>query len=114
MIWASFLAAAVAFREGAHVSFAVLVDKFPKRIRRNIIFFNQAVVLGFLIVIVYYGFLFAIANWGQQTPALRISKGIPYLSIPVGGILMILQMTGVVLTHARQHLNHSAKAKGAD
>jgi len=114
MIWVSFLAAAVAFREGAHVTFTVLVDKLPMRIRRKLIFFNQAIVLGFLMVIVYYGFLFAIVNWGQQTPALRISKGIPYLAIPVGGILMILQMTGIVLIHARQHMNHSSEAEGAD
>ena len=105
MIWTSFLAAAVAFREGSHVSFTVLIDKLPERMRGNFIFFNQAVIMGFLIIMVYYGFMFAIVNWGQQTPALRISKGIPYLSIPVGGILMILQMTGVVLTHARQYFN---------
>jgi C4-dicarboxylate transporter DctQ subunit len=109
MIWTSFLAAAVAFREGAHVSFTVLIDKLPKRIRGNIIFFNHVVILGFLAIMVYYGFLFAMVNWGQQTPAMRISKGIPYLSIPVGGILMILQMTGVVLAHTRQYISYHGR-----
>ena len=107
MIWSSFLATAVAFREGAHVAFTMLRNKLPWPIRRYVILFNEAVVLSFLGMMVYYGIVFTIINWAQHTPAMRISKGIPYLSIPVSGILMILQMTGVVMKDIQEFGKHS-------
>ncbi len=101
VIWASLLATATAFRRGAHVTFFFFLERLPRKMRRPITFFGHFVVMAFLTLMVYYGYHFAVINWGQQTPAMRISKGIPYLSIPVSGILMILQVSGLILRDIR-------------
>jgi TRAP-type C4-dicarboxylate transport system permease small subunit len=107
MIWASFLATAMAFRKGEHVAFTIIQNWLPWKVRRYVILLNQMVILTFLAVMVYYGTQYAIINWLQQTPALRISKGIPYLSIPVCGVLMILQITGVVIKNLHKFRKHN-------
>jgi TRAP-type C4-dicarboxylate transport system permease small subunit len=108
MIWASLLATAKAFKRGAHVAFTFFTNRIPPRQRKIVTLFGHVIVIMFLSMMVYYGYRFAVMNWGQQTPAMRISKGIPYLSIPVSGVLMILQVSGLLLRDIR---NNTAKVE---
>jgi TRAP-type C4-dicarboxylate transport system permease small subunit len=101
LIWASFLGAAVAFREKAHVAFTVVISAFGKNNRHRITILNNIVVIVFLGIMTYFGADLAISNWAQQTPALRISKGIPYMAIPVSGVLMMLQVARIILLQIR-------------
>jgi TRAP-type C4-dicarboxylate transport system permease small subunit len=50
-------------------------------------------VLIFLGVVTVLGFQFAAFVWGQETPVLNISLGIPSLAIPIGALLFALHLT---------------------
>lgn len=97
LVWCSFLASSVAFRRGLHVAFTVFRDRLPQPLGRHVELFNHVVVLAFLAVMTWYGAELAISNWNQQTPALRISKAIPYLAVPVGGVLMLIQVVRLLV-----------------
>ncbi|NIT76666.1 MAG: TRAP transporter small permease subunit, partial [Thermoplasmata archaeon] len=51
-----------------------------------------AVVSATLLVIIGYGFRFALNNMDQLSPALRMPIGIVYFCIPIGCSLMMLQI----------------------
>jgi TRAP-type C4-dicarboxylate transport system permease small subunit len=102
MIWSSMLATAIAFRKGSHVAFTIVRNLFPVKIKWCVVILSHAVVASFLVLMIYHGVIFSIVSLHLSTPALRISKTIPYLSIPVGGLLMLLQMSHVVINDLKE------------
>ena len=84
MIWGAFLGAGLALREGRHVAIDVLQDRLPAPARRLLRMAIAVVVLVFLAGFAYLGLHFVIFGWDKVTMALQISRGIPYLAVPLG------------------------------
>ncbi|MEW6258973.1 MAG: TRAP transporter small permease [Thermodesulfobacteriota bacterium] len=92
MIWMAMLGSVVALRMGRHLGVRVLVDRLPGRTYDVIVPFLQLVMIFFLGVIGVQGIDLAVANWDQKTAAMEIPMLIPYLAIPVGSWMMILDV----------------------
>lgn len=92
MIWIVFLGFSIAAREKAHVGIFYVKEKVPKNLKRYMNLFIELLVAIFLIVLTYEGVRLAATGYGQTSPALRISYLWAYLSIPVGAMLMIVQV----------------------
>lgn len=90
-VWIGFLAASLALFDRGHIGLEFFVNKLPPSVRQNVKIGCDAAVLIFLIVIACLGIGLAIFQIPHQTPALQISMIWPYLSVPVGAILMGLQ-----------------------
>jgi TRAP-type C4-dicarboxylate transport system permease small subunit len=104
MIWLGFLAASIAVRQGLHVGVDFVVQwarpgtaVWLKRLAR-------AATAGFLLVVTVYGFILVTDLWSQYSPVMDIRMTWPYLAIPVGSLLMLLQM----LTPTSQETNTEA------
>jgi TRAP-type C4-dicarboxylate transport system permease small subunit len=86
-----FLASSIGVRDNAHFTVTLLEERFqPKNkvILKKII--NAVCIFG-LLVIVYYGFSYAITNTSSTMQNARISMALFYGAIPVGCILMIFE-----------------------
>jgi TRAP-type C4-dicarboxylate transport system permease small subunit len=92
MIWGVFLGAGLALREGRHVSIDVLQDRLPEATRRLLRIAIAVVVLIFLVGLGYLGLRFVIFAWDKVTMALQISRGIPYLAVPLGCALFAIHL----------------------
>jgi len=104
-IWASMLGASAALDQDKHFRMDILVLVFPEKVKRFLSVVWDLANAVFCVVMVYYGFTLTANNIIQLSPALRISIAIPYVSIPVAGILMLL---GIV---ERQIVNRIDKPK---
>lgn len=91
LIWLALTGSAVAIRRNEHMGLSFLHEKLPKKIRLSLFMLSNIVVIIFLAVMVIYGFKMSISNLNQNTIALGISMAIPYLAIPIGSLLMILE-----------------------
>lgn len=91
--WLIFLGLAVAHSTGSHVRIGLLFEKVPAHIRGYLEALSEAVLLGLLLTLAYFGLQLVLSNFerGQTTPAMQISIAWIYLSVPVGLILMSLQ-----------------------
>ena len=92
MVWVAFLGAGLALRQGRHVAIEFLQDLLPstaRRITRHLVALLLILFMGILIVL---GFQFAHFAWDQETPALNIPLGIPYLAVPIGALLMMIHL----------------------
>jgi TRAP-type C4-dicarboxylate transport system permease small subunit len=87
MIWIAYLGAGLALREGRHVALEVLHDRLSAPLGRGVRMAVGGLILVFLGWVTVLGFQFAVFVWGQETPVLNISLGIPSLAIPVGTLL---------------------------
>ncbi|AUC54928.1 MAG: TRAP transporter small permease [Sagittula sp.] len=90
MGWFIFLGAAVGVREGNHLSFDVLLYILPERVQRFFHTVSDLVVIAFGGGMVWYGWQLAETTWATTIPNLGITGATSFLSLIVGGILMIL------------------------
>lgn len=92
MIWATFLGAGLALREGRHVAIEILQDRLPARARRALRITLAAVILAFLALITVIGAQFVAFGWSKVTLATQMPRGIPYLAIPLGAAMLAFHL----------------------
>lgn len=92
-----FLGAVVAMKEKGHIGMEFIVETFPAKIRDNIIFVMNLLVLFFLAVFVVAGIRLVILNIDAKSSAMGLSMAIPYASLPLGGIGMFIELLPQVL-----------------
>jgi TRAP-type C4-dicarboxylate transport system permease small subunit len=92
--WITFVGAFVGFRSRSHIAIDTLVVFLPPRVRRDMNRCVEVVVLAILGLFVWQGVRLCLTTWGLEFPALEISRGYLYLSLPVGASLMIIALVG--------------------
>lgn len=92
--WLTFVGAYVGIRYRTHISIDTLVIFLPPAVRRGLARLVDVAVLVMLALFVSQGFRLTLTTWSLEFPAMEISRGYLYASLPVGASLMIL---GVVL-----------------
>ena len=97
MIWMGMLGSVLALQRGRHIGVMVIMEKLPPPIRTGVGIAVRAAVIGFLVVLFLQGTEFAMFNKDQLSPALEISMLVPYSSVPVGSVMMILVVLGDIL-----------------
>ena len=81
-LWVSFMAAAVAYRDGNHLSVDFIVAKFPKKLRYAIYYLNLALSLLFMGVLIYYETGMTKSAMHSTFVVLKISKAYCYVGYP--------------------------------
>jgi TRAP-type C4-dicarboxylate transport system permease small subunit len=88
--WITFVGAFVGFRSRSHIAIDTLVVFLPPVARRAIGRMADVVVLCVLGLFVWQGVRLCVTTWGLEFPAMEISRGYLYLSLPLGAALMIV------------------------
>ena len=88
LVWAAFLGMSVGVRRKAHPAVDSLVRALPPGEARVAFRVAVACSLLFFLVMVGYGTLLVQRTWLQRSPSLGLRMGLPYLVVPVAGILM--------------------------
>lgn len=92
LIWMSFLAAALAQKNEAHINITLAVTPLPMAVQRVIRLLANLVILGFLGVLVYSGSLVTRITAAHRSTALQIPMAVVYAALPVGAALMMLYL----------------------
>jgi TRAP-type C4-dicarboxylate transport system permease small subunit len=97
-LWVSFLAAAVAYRDGSHLSVDFIVAKFPKKVRYAIYYIGLILSLGFVGTVIYYEGLMTLAARHSTFVVMKFSKAWCYVAIPIACALFALFILERLLT----------------
>ncbi|MGQ2924023.1 MAG: TRAP transporter small permease [Hydrogenophaga sp.] len=92
MIWVAYLGAGLALREGRHVAVDMLQDLLPAPLRRAVRWLIALAMALFLLTLAVLGVQIAAFTWNQETPAMGLPAGLPYLGIPLGAAAMLLHL----------------------
>ncbi len=98
LVWLSFLGATAAYRRGAHIGIGVVVARFAEGPQRTVQILVLILCLMFFAVLTFAGGWFVWFAAGQQTPALGISKAIPYSVMPMSGLVFLIHGSDQLLT----------------
>lgn len=110
-LWVSFLAAAVAYRDGDHLSVDFIVEKYPLKIRRIVHYLNLILCLVFVLVLFYFE---SQMTWSTRTSTfvvMKISKAYCYVGIPVSCLLFAVF---IIERLAKRYTPSSAKEPDDD
>jgi TRAP-type C4-dicarboxylate transport system permease small subunit len=88
--WAILGAAAAGVREGTHMGFDVLQQALPLPLRRALGLLADGVVAAFGAAMVWWGTELAAGVWDDTLPTTGLPGGMKYLSIVLGGALILL------------------------
>lgn len=92
MIWVVMLIAGLAYSRGQFLGMRLLVDRLPAGVQRAADVVSALLMIGFLLVIVWYASMFAWRTRLQIVPAMQISLLWIHGSIVVGAVLLILHI----------------------
>jgi TRAP-type C4-dicarboxylate transport system permease small subunit len=92
MIWVGFLAASIAIQQGMHVGIDFLVGWVPSGVAAWLRRVARTLTGVFLLIVTVYGFMLVVSLWDQWSPVLQFRMTWPYLAIPVGSLLMLLEL----------------------
>jgi TRAP-type C4-dicarboxylate transport system permease small subunit len=90
MVWVTFLGGAAASRRGLHMTITEFLDKLGAGGRRLADGAIQALCLGVLGLLAWYGMGIVNATWGSELTVLHIPMALQYLALPVGAGAMAL------------------------
>lgn len=102
MIWSSLLAAAYVQLERGHLSMDFFILKLPEKVSITIRIIMDSAIMAFLVVTFYAGIQEAYTLMSLKTGALRVSRAVPYLAIPVSTGLFILATILLIIKGIRQ------------
>jgi len=86
----SLFGAAIAMRDGTHFRITLLAEKLPSAAQ---VAAEIGVALGtsvVLCIVIAKGWGLALLNRNQESPALGVPMSIPYFSVPLGAVLMLV------------------------
>ena len=97
LIWISFLGMSAGVRRGAHPAIDSLVRALPPRPARAILALALLLSLGFFTIMVTYGGSLVLHTWPQRSVSLGLRMSVPYLAVPISGLLMLLHAAALGL-----------------
>ena len=86
------LAAGLAFQKGQHFNIDFVTSRLRARARRRISLFTAFLTSIFILCIIIWGVPFATLGFFTISPGLGITMFLPYLAVPVAGIVMMLNL----------------------
>ncbi|PMR73279.1 TRAP transporter small permease [Billgrantia endophytica] len=97
MIWLTFVGAGYAYRKGLLISIDIVLEFAGPRVSclfRILIILSSAV---FAFILVKYGFEMVGRVASQTAPSTRISMMWPYLAVPAGGIVILVNSVALLI-----------------
>jgi len=111
-VWATFLGASVAVKNRAHINVSFLVDKISenyKKYAKPLILSSYILCIIFLSTIAIYGLRISFLVTKQTSPALQLPMVYPYLAIPIGTFMMVLNFIAILLEEIENYKATSPK-----
>lgn len=94
LVWMTFAAMAIGLKEEIHIRIEFFVSRFPEKVRRMIVVFDNVVLLAVSAMMVYYGVSLINFTKISRMPVTQLPASAVFYLIPVSAALSCLAMIG--------------------
>lgn len=94
MVWMTFAAMAIGLKEEVHIRIEFFMARFPEKIRRVIVVFDNFVLLIVSVLMVYYGISLIQFTKISKLPVTQLPSSAVFYLIPVSAVLSCLALVG--------------------
>lgn len=112
LVWLTFYGAVAASYHNRHIQFGTVVERFTADTRRKITIVAELFILGFNIVLLYYGWLL-MQKMGDETAVSLawVKMGWIYSALPItGGIMSLISLDRLLHLILRRELRKGVRA----
>ena len=92
MIFGAFCGAGLALREGRLVAITFVPDLLPAPLGSALRWLTVVVMFVFMAAMAWLGAEFVVFGWPKETMSTGISRGVPYMAIPLGCLVFLLHL----------------------
>lgn len=96
-VWLVMLGAALALKTREHFMIEYFIDRFPGRSQGVARVCVAGLVVVACVIVFVNGLIYLSWGWNAVSPAMEISRAIPYSAVAVGGGLMLLRSLGLLM-----------------
>lgn len=100
-VWITMIGSSLALKKGEHFAVELLHRKLPPNARRAAAIVVAELVIVFSALLIWQGWDMTVRNVPVITPAMEISRAVPYSAILGGGILMFVRGVEMLVRHLR-------------
>mgnify|MGYP006315541573 FL=1 len=88
-IWSALFGAAYGFKQGAHISITLVIEKFSPSVMKMFLLFANLLSIIYLLLISYFGYklILMLMDFGEINVDLQVPLWIPQLVIPIAFFL---------------------------
>lgn len=101
-IWMILLASGIAMKKNMHVGVDILLRKLNIKTQKIIIAASTIVIMTFLIMVLKGSVQLIMVGLQSTSPAISVPMWIPYLSVPIGILYIILELLILNFTKLKQ------------
>lgn len=94
MVWMTFAAMAIGLKEEVHIRIEFFMARFPERIRKWVVVFDNMVLLVVSVLMVYYGISLINFTKISKLPVTQLPASAVFYLIPVSAALSCLALVG--------------------
>ncbi|PWU69495.1 MULTISPECIES: TRAP transporter small permease [Gracilibacillus] len=98
LVWISFLGIAYGVKARLHIALGLVINKLPKSIQHLFDYFSKILIIGFGIMMIYYGYQFVVLMGASTMPGTGLPSSFLYASIPVSGFFLTLYGVELLFT----------------
>lgn len=95
-IWMILLASGIAMKKNMHVGVDILLRKLNVKAQKIVVTASTIIIMTFLIMVLKGSVQLIIVGAQSTSPAISIPMWIPYLSVPIGIVYIMLEL--IILT----------------
>lgn len=104
-----FWGAAWCVKEKGHLNIDVLLTAMPRTMCFVVELIINLVLCGFFVLLIVYGYNFALGGLTQTAPYLLIPMSVYYASIPSAAVLMLYYMVQIIIESVMNFIKGDAK-----
>lgn len=109
MVSVTMIGASVAVRQLDHVGITLLVEMLPARIRGIVFLLGNLMIAVFLAVFVWFSWRLTTEMGPRQiSSSLGVSMTVAYVAMPIGGVMMLVQLVAVSIEGWQRTLNRQS------
>lgn len=91
-IWATLLGISIGVKQKFLISFTMIKEALPTLVQRYLNIFIDLLILGFAVILVFYGIELVNRVSQQLSSAMRISMSYVYIVVPITGTFMLIHL----------------------
>ena len=109
--WLTFIGSDIIIKNGSLIRIDMLVNKFPKAIRKALMLIFDVLMLLFLLVLIIYGFILVSQSWNRTFNTMKLSYAWCTLAVPAGSLLMLFSVIEKFMGDIKQSVKEWGKSE---
>ena len=90
MIYMVYVGTSIGIKRGTHIAVEVIMDRCPPSLQKVVEILVDLMMIAAFVILCYYGMKIVNIPMMQKSPAMQIKMGYVYMSMVLGGALMLL------------------------